>query len=400
MKKKLLISRVSALLVAAFTLGIGASSAMAARGERLTLAATQAQAGLAVLRVSGPHDIRGLAVSWGDGQRSVAVRECDGSSSGQGQAQFAVPHRYLVMGHYLISARVTRAGCGGLSRPVDGIAAERRVNVRVRGGHDTGQAAHVATAGSSSEWITYSSPYQLANPVYQIEQGTVSAAGGCTFPAVKLKLTPSGPTAVGQREDALNSSSCETLVETGTPPASALAESPRIGSLERESSGRHASPSRGGVATAARANPVAHASSSNSSGGYIKSFWFDPNNIHVTEAIDTTEWTWNGSCVVSPVYGGYEYNWFFESGYSEWHLRGNSWENYYTCHNSVSSSIVHFENSYAVPCGGATYVTTNLEPNRIEGVYNGNLVGEVAHWKEGASCKEYLTFHTEDILAY
>jgi hypothetical protein len=126
------------------------------------------------------------------------------------------------------------------------------------------------------------------------------------------------------------------------------------------------------------------------SAGYYKSYYEDPVQLDVNSVKNSTEWSWNGSSVLSsPVpKGGYNYGWYSPSG---WSLKENDWRNTYTSTQTTSSSKVHFRNGSFC----ATIDThTNYNRNNVHGRKDGYLLGDVKAKKSGG-CTSLLSFHTK-----
>nr|WP_042189181.1 hypothetical protein [Kibdelosporangium sp. MJ126-NF4]CEL18708.1 hypothetical protein [Kibdelosporangium sp. MJ126-NF4]CTQ98192.1 hypothetical protein [Kibdelosporangium sp. MJ126-NF4] len=126
------------------------------------------------------------------------------------------------------------------------------------------------------------------------------------------------------------------------------------------------------------------------SAGYYKSYYEDPVQIDVTSVTNSTEWSWNGSSVLSkPVpRGGYHYGWFKGSG---WGKKENNWTNVYSSYQTTSSSYVHYKNGvFCAPWD--THNTYNR--NNVHGRKDGYLLGSVKANKSGG-CTKLLSFHTK-----
>ena len=202
--------------------------------------------------------------------------------------------------------------------------------------------------------------------------GTSDGAGGCQFTLSASLAT--GQTIQRVDETSFSASTCQSTVAytSGTTAATMPADPTEV-----SDSGVVAS-TLSGTAPATTALTTRH------SAGYMKSWFQDPVHITVNSVQNSTDWRWNGSCVVAPVYGSYHYTWF-----AGWVKKDNNWQNYYTCTQSTSSSYVHFHD-------GAFCAFTDTEVyynrNTVHGKYNGYLTGNV-HWSKTGHCSGLLSFH-------
>ncbi|HSR22675.1 MAG TPA: hypothetical protein VLW53_03925, partial [Candidatus Eisenbacteria bacterium] len=213
-----------------------------------------------------------------------------------------------------------------------------------------------APAGSTTDTVT----------------GTSDGAGGCTF-TLTTSLAP-GSTVKRVDELSYSASTCTSKLAytSGTYAAADTADASNV-----SNSGLVAS-TLSGTAPAVTAATTIH------SAGYLNSWFRDPAYITVNSVRNSTDWHWNGSCTVSPVYGSYHYTWF-----AGWVKKSSNWNNYYTCYQSTSSSYVHYHD-------GAFCAFTDTEVyynrNTVHGRYNGYLVGNVSWYKSG-HCSGLLSFH-------
>jgi hypothetical protein len=416
--------RFAAILMATMGVSLALSSQASASSGGLSLQYGSAGHGKTVLRISGPSATRSVIVAWGDGRRTLATRRCDDSSqtpAARGDGEMAFPHFYRRNGSFLVSAQVTSAGCTNPQTTV-GPVASRRVRVtgskRPPAGATASDVAPTAPGSSSpsppTHWVSFNQPCPLANSTFKVQVGTPTAPTpngpvqttpgatgtasppgssssntGCSFPGGNLTLGPRDPHAIEQREVAVEPDTCQALVQTGTPPAWSLKQGPPPGS--GLAGGGFTSP----FAPDSRApgsGSVATASATHHASGYLRSWWEDPVGIDVNVVRNSTDWHYNGSCVVAPVSGRYAYAWYSPSG---WSLKGNNWRNYYTCYHSISGSYAHFHNGTF--CAFFD-VDTYYDRSTVGGHYNGVLAGSWNSYNTGAVCKSLLSFHRT--LAY
>ena len=207
----------------------------------------------------------------------------------------------------------------------------------------------------------------------QAVTGTSDGTGGCSF-TLSASLAP-GQTIARVDEVNYSASTCQSTVAYTSGSTAAL--EPADPTEVADS---------GGLVTSALSGtaPPASTLTTRHSAGYMKSWFQDPVHITVNSVKDSTDWHWNGSCTVSPVYGSYRYTWF-----AGWVKKDNNWQNYYTCTQSTSSSYVHFHD-------GAFCAFTDTEVyynrNTVHGKYNGYLTGNV-HWSKTGHCAGLLSFH-------
>lgn len=417
--------RFAAIFMATMGASLALSSLVSASSGGLSLQYGSAGHGKALLRISGPSATRGVIVDWGDGRTTLVTRRCAAGSSrtptARGDAEIALPHFYRRDGRFLVSVHVTKTGCTKPQTAV-GAVASRRVRVtgskRPSAGATASDAAPTAPGSSSpsptNHWVSFNQPYPLANSTFKVQLGTPTAPApngavqttpgatgtasppggsssntGCSFPGGNLTIQPGGPQAIEQREVAIQPDTCQALVQTGTPPAWSLNQGPPPGS--GLASGGFISP----FAPDARApgsGSIASASATHHASGYLRSWWEDPIGIDVNVVRNSTDWHYNGRCVVAPVSGRYAYSWYSPSG---WSLKGNNWQNYYSCYHSISGSYAHFHNgSFCAFFDVDTYYNRST----VGGHYNGVLAGTWNSYNTGAVCKSLLSFHRT--LAY
>jgi hypothetical protein len=233
--------------------------------------------------------------------------------------------------------------------------------------------AAASAATSASDWVTFDTV--PAGAAVQTVTGQSDGLGGCAFDFSGSV----GPSHAALRADevAYSPSTCQSQVAY-TSDGSAAPEAPDPSQAAVVDSGSVGSPLTGPT-------PPSLAIAVHSA-GYMQSWYQDPARIKVNSVTDSTDWRWNGSCVVAPVFGGNHYTWFSGSG---WSLHENNWQNNYNCGQSTSSSYAHFFNG--VFCA---FVDTNTYYNRntVHGHGNGVLTGSVHAVKSGG-CTGLLSFH-------
>lgn len=247
-----------------------------------------------------------------------------------------------------------------------------------------GIVPRAASASSASDWVTYDPP--PPGSVVETFQGQPDGQGGCSFD-FSASLTPD-QTAARADEVAFDQSTCQSQVAF-TYDSNAAPEAPIGSDTDATESGPVPSPVEVTTALGARlaaASPAPSPSPARHSAGYMKSWYQDPIALVVNSVQNSTDWNWDGTCVVAPVSGGYRYTWFSTSG---WVLQQNNWQNTYNCTQSTSSSYVHFHNG--IFCVG---IATDIYYNRntVHGMFNGTLTGNVSATKSGG-CIGLLSFH-------
>lgn len=246
-----------------------------------------------------------------------------------------------------------------------------------------GMVPRVAVADvSASDWVMYDAPPPGA--VVQTVQGTSDGQGGCTLD-FSAELAP-GQTAARADEVAFDETTCQSQVAF-TYDANAAPEAPIGGDADVSESGPVPSPAEAAAtARGATVKAPAPAPAPQRSAGYMKSWYQDPIALVVNSVQNATDWHWDGTCVVAPVFGSYRYTWFSTSG---WVLQQNNWQNTFNCTQSTSSSYVHFHNG--IFCA---FIATDTYYNRntVHGKFNGTLTGNVSATKAGG-CIRLLSFH-------
>jgi hypothetical protein len=242
---------------------------------------------------------------------------------------------------------------------------------------------------TESGWIEFKlgQEYALENPTAYTMQGESAPDGSCVFSG-ELVLAP-GSRAVEERETAINPSTCQMRLERGTPPADAIAGEADGATSPQGTAKDGEGQSSPESATGGSGGEVSIAAAARRSAGFHRTWWEDPANFDVNSVRNSTDWHWNGSDVVGPVYGGYRYWWLTESG---WELRGNDWNNFYTSYQTTSSSYAHFRNGYFCTAAYGQYqppTHTYYDRNAVHGRYNGDLVGTWRSWTDGG-CESFL----------
>ncbi|MBP2324108.1 hypothetical protein JOF56_004493 [Kibdelosporangium banguiense] len=241
----------------------------------------------------------------------------------------------------------------------------------------TGLSLASGIAGAESDgWIHYRVPV-LADAQQVTIQGALNERGVCEIP-MSSELSPTTETA-SIDEIAHNPDTCTSKVLVSSTEVADEAES------DTDKSEGAATPQlSAGVAGDANIQAVTR------SRGYYKSYYEDPVQLDVNSVSNWTEWSWNGSSVLSspgPT-GGYNYGWYSPSG---WSKKENNWTNTYTSAQTSVSSYVHYRNgSFCATIDTHTYYNRN----NVHGRKNGVLAGNVSAEKSGG-CTRLLSFHTK-----
>jgi hypothetical protein len=264
-------------------------------------------------------------------------------------------------------------------------------------------ADHLVTENTTtpqSGWQTFTESYALANSTTTLVQGLKYADGSCEFSG-DLAL-PLGNGVIDARQVGVNIASCQTRIETGTPPSNIVQQDeakpydispPATPSVPDDTTGAATAPDPG-TATASASGlgaPQAAVAPATASATRFHAFaslrtWLeDPIGIDVNVVRNDTSWYFNRKCVTGAS-GGYGYTWYSPSG---WDLRENNWINTRRCYDSTSSSSVKFRNNtFCAPF--TTY--SRWDRNSIHGRYDGMAYYHWnVHWYGG--CSDLLHFH-------
>jgi hypothetical protein len=225
-------------------------------------------------------------------------------------------------------------------------------------------------------------------------RGTRSGNGDCLF-KIGLKLAK-GQAAVEAREIARNDSTCQEVVEIGTPdPADVHAQSPASPDQATKGDRVHVQVRPGGPSPdrSAGRRPQARRWIEESA-GYMHTWWVDPIGLVVNEVYNDVDWYWDGWCNDGFAWSGYYYTWLTASG---WQLRDNNWYWDSWCDYTLSSSYVHFKNPYF-----CAFFDTDAYYNRNEayGWYDGYLTGYVYSWVSGSVCRYLLSGRYQLVRTY
>lgn len=275
--------------------------------------------------------------------------------------------------------------------------------------------ADVATGGvlEQGDWIFYPQQYRLENATLEKIQG-VSEPGGCGFSG-DLTLEP-GQNVIELIQLAANPTTCEAIVETGTPPAAVLAarsagqdlpaaQFPCLASITTTTP-------PAGADVELPSTSVPSVGTWRHSEGYLRSNYEDPVCIEVNAVKDILKWDWDGIhvyCQCNTGDGLVEYKWYETSG---WRLESQNVDRGrkpLNCHNlggglgnnctmAYVNADAHFVNDAF--CGPFTATETQYFDHEIMGFWNGKLGGSwESHTKYGG-CSDLLHFHHELVRTY
>jgi hypothetical protein len=126
------------------------------------------------------------------------------------------------------------------------------------------------------------------------------------------------------------------------------------------------------------------------SAGFLKTWWIDPINITVNSVQNSTTWRWSGAghCVTG-ILGGQTLTWFSPSG---WSLVSDSWQNTFNCSATTSASTVLYRNG--IFCAFFT-TWASYNPNKVQGLQNGTLLGTWNDSVFGTVCVNLLRFRIQ-----
>ena len=237
-----------------------------------------------------------------------------------------------------------------------------------------GPARSVA-APSGPGWKVYASSVPLSAKVTVVE-GKKNVDGSCTLS--ESGSVPPGGLAEHSDEIAFNASTCESqisqyrLSNEEAVVADAVGESTGVAATETEQSG-FAAPAPAGVGALA----------TYSEGAYSRTWYEDPPGLDVTSVRNSTNWSYNGSCVLSNTARA-NYSWL-----SGWSKLSSNLNGGYTCARSTSSSYAKFRNG--IFC--LTIDTYNTyDRNNIWGQENGGYSWSYNVTKSGG-CTALLSVH-------
>lgn len=154
---------------------------------------------------------------------------------------------------------------------------------------------------SDAGWyISQTAPeYPLKDSLTYLKQGKV-VRGRCQFSGVERP--PADGDSIEERALAINNLTCQAFVERGIPPADAYATEllqegeEELSNTQDSVTNDDEASAEGGFTTAATKR---HAR------GFLKTWWEDPARIRVNSVRNSTNWHYNGNCVVPRVSGSY-----------------------------------------------------------------------------------------------
>lgn len=365
-----MISRVLRILAtsAAATLCMSSVASAAATSFNADVVQT---GGATVLKLHDAGQIARAVVQWGDGHSTVASRAC-GSSS---KTPLLAPRVFERAGTYHVTVHASRV-CGGgrtNSQPL-------RLVVHAKAPRRVSASAAAVDVSSSDQWTTFNQPDALSASRLTYVQGSVTADDGCRIPGGSLTSDDVAPgaTAVEEREDAIDPSTCTYLFETGTPPAD-------------KSVTPSGSESAGSTATAASpptADTSAHAAAVASHTVHLYTAFRDPINITVNSMRQVEHWTDSNGCVLSSS-GTANWTWYTTSG---WFDFGGTESNGATCNHGIDTVYHAMGNNKFC---ALQEVTSFYNVNNLAGHGNGSWAANWNDYNTGATCKDLLHFVEE-----
>lgn len=372
---------VAGLVVAACTVAASVSPAVA--GSRPAIAA-----------IRTPGDVTAVRVSWGDGHSSTVSKLCTRTSSTT--AVFTVPHVYATTRHQQATSLITRLGCHSLSAKAQLAKGPIRLSVRT-----AAQRTVADIAGANSPgWVSVANPEPMSNSSESVVSGTPEASGGCSTNYPQLSLSAGGADTSQVDELSINTTTCNAVVEIGTPTASSSSGAPPNGSALSSSQAPYNSTGSAPVRAASRSRRSdatrAYAAAVYESAGYWNSWYTDPAQINVAGEADYVHWRWNGGCVTEAAPGGNytAQNWFSPSGWGRNSTRSTFGQ---SCYSAYSQQNTVYENDIfcraVTGSGPPTYVV--FGNSYASGRANGGLVGSDGGSQAAqGGCTAFLTYHS------
>jgi hypothetical protein len=327
--------------------------------------------GATVLKLRDADPVARAVVQWGDGHSTVASRACGSSST----APLLAPHVFEGAGTYRVAVNASRV-CGR------GRTNSQRLRLVVHAkapGRMSASAAAVGV-GSSDQWTTFNQPYALSASQLTYVQGSLTTDDGCRIPGGSLTSEDVAPgaSAVEEREDAIDPSTCTYLYETGTPPAG-------------ESVGSDDGQSASSTATASldpTADTSAHAAAVASHTVHLYTAFRDPIDITVNSMRQVEHWTDSNGCVLSSS-GTANWTWYTTSG---WFDFGGTENNGMTCAHGIDTVYHAMGNNKFC---ALQEVTSFYNVNNLAGHGNGSWAANWNDYNTGATCKDLLHFAEE-----
>jgi hypothetical protein len=215
-------------------------------------------------------------------------------------------------------------------------------------------------------------------------KGEPSGDGGCVFSVPELVL-PEGASEVAQRQVATNYTTCEVLVETGTPtPESQPAELPP--SEVSSESGRDLT---GSAELDAGVLPDGVRSGGASASAYYRIWWEDVVNLWVTKTTRSIWWNYDFSKVTSSE-GAWLYEWRSGSG---WLKHSNSqWSSLTSARHKYYSDVTYKNGAFCWPGTVWNYYDNQYVQGTAGGARSGSYTNT---WTTYPFACPTLHFHTQ-----
>ncbi|HET6448802.1 MAG TPA: hypothetical protein VFG31_06795 [Conexibacter sp.] len=257
-----------------------------------------------------------------------------------------------------------------------------RLVVRARAGRGVAASASAASArvSASDRWTTFNQPYALSASRLTYVQGSVTTDDGCRIPGGTLTSddVAAGATAVEEREDAIDPSTCTYLYETGTPPAGkGVAQS-----------GDQSASSTATASSKPATDASAHAAAVASHTVHLYTAFRDPIDITVNSMRQVEHWTDSNGCVLSSN-GTATWTWYTTSG---WFDFGGTENNGMTCDHGIDRVYHAMGNNKFC---ALQEVTSFYNTNALAGHGNGSWAANWNDYNTGAACKDLLHFAEE-----
>lgn len=274
--------------------------------------------------------------------------------------------------------------------PIDDLCSRfppEQLTVTIQGSLAPGNSTTNSTVDTAL-WTVYHYSDVLANSVFTLEQGTAvtggttdDTTGDCDPPDTNLTLGPNDP-AKDLREVAINTTTCQFLVETGTP-------SPNVVAADNNKDATAANRLNDSFADITGATRIGM----NHSHAYWRTWFEDPAYIDVAVVGVGTDWYWTfpGTFVYGPVTNSVHYHWYGPSG---WGLFQHNWQHGADSNQTTSSVYAHFANGSWPGCfGHETHITFNR--SEVHGRFDGYIGYKVHATKRGLNvpgCLKSLHF--------
>jgi hypothetical protein len=224
-----------------------------------------------------------------------------------------------------------------------------------------------AATASATTFRAGTSGTSLRNASAVTLKGKPNAQGGCTVSAPRLQLAP-GQRAIQADQTSIDSTSCSSTWQIGTPASTAL---PSGADYTSSSSATYGSAATGAAVSAA---------SLVSSSGYERAWTEDLIGLTLTSDKTNISWAWDGTCVRSAS-GSANWTWSSGSGWGSPYNNG-AWIST-SCNNSHVWSQASFKNS--IFCWPIT-TYSSYSGVTAQGSFNGTLSGWVNNMSYSGAC--------------